>query len=889
MYSLIGDAFYKADGVTVNDWTYDLDFSYISTANNISTYKINNVELFTNGDFKIRISHDWAVSYGFTDLIFSGEPGNFIEDGVNVKVVSGKIYEISFIVDWSNNTHTLSFNILSPALTTSAVNSITPNSASCGGNITAQGNSPVTARGVCWNTSPNPTIVNSKTIDGTGTGTFTSSITGLTPSTTYYIRAYATNNAGTAYGNGISFTTLSVGSGVPILTTIAASSITFSTATSGGNINSDGGAAVTARGVCWSKSSNPTIADSKTTDGTGTGPFTSSITGLTLYTTYYVRAYATNNVGTGYGTEISFTTSAILSIGDSYQGGKVAYISQSGDPGYIVGETSGLIAAPSDQTNSIEWYNSSFTTTGATATELGTGNTNTTAIIINQGNTGSYAAKICRDYTGGGYNDWYLPSRDELNILYTNRAAIGGFSNLVYWSSSEINNNYALIQNWYNGGSNSGNLKSNQASVRAIRSFSSGAVMPTLTTTAASSITQNSATSGGTVTIDGGTIVTARGVCWSTSSNPTIADSKTIDGSGTGTFTSSITGITLGNIYYVRAYATNSVGTAYGNEINFTTTSMPTLTTTSVSSITSITAISGGNIAGDGGSTITVRGVCWSTSHNPIVTDNHTSDGSGTGAFSSSLTGLSINTIYYVRAYATNSIGTAYGIEISFTTYSGSTTDIDGNVYNTVTIGSQTWMAENLKTTKYNDGTGIPNITDNTTWAALTTGAYSDYSDTPSNSTTYGRLYNWYSVDNNATTKMASNGGKNVCPTGWHVPTDMEWTTLTNYLTDNGYQGSGNDIGKSMAAISGWHTSDEAGTVGNDQVSNNSSEFTALPGGIRSYNGSYYVLGQYGCWWSTTEYYPTVAWYRYILWDSAYVYPQSYGEQNGYSIRCLKD
>ena len=111
-----------------------------------------------------------------------------------------------------------------------------------------------------------------------------------------------------------------------------------------------------------------------------------------------------------------------------------------------------------------------------------------------------------------------------------------------------------------------------------------------------------------------------------------------------------------------------------------------------------------------------------------------------------------------------------------------SLTDIDGNDYKTVTIGTQVWMVENLKTTKYNDGTAIPNITDNTSWAALTTGAYCDNINTPSISTTYGRLYNWYAVDNNAGTKVASNGGKNVCPTGWHVPSDAEWTTLTTYL-----------------------------------------------------------------------------------------------------------
>ena len=188
----------------------------------------------------------------------------------------------------------------------------------------------------------------------------------------------------------------------------------------------------------------------------------------------------------------------------------------------------------------------------------------------------------------------------------------------------------------------------------------------------------------------------------------------------------------------------------------------------------------------------------------------------------------------------------------------GTITDVENNTYNTVKIGTQVWMSENLKTTKYNNGTAITNVTGNAVWLALTTGAYSDYNNTPANSTTYGRLYNWYAVDNNAATKAASNGGKNVCPTGWHVPTDAEWTTLTDYLIANGYNWDGtatfDRIAKSMEATSGWTTYATAGTVGNDQASNNSSGVTALPGGYRYYNGTYSNFGYYGYWWSSTEY-----------------------------------
>ena len=217
--------------------------------------------------------------------------------------------------------------------------------------------------------------------------------------------------------------------------------------------------------------------------------------------------------------------------------------------------------------------------------------------------------------------------------------------------------------------------------------------------------------------------------------------------------------------------------------------------------------------------------------------------------------------------------------------------DVDGNIYNTVNIGTQSWMKENLKTTKYNDGTVIPNVTADATWSTLTTGAYSDYNNNPANSTTYGRLYNWFTVDNNPATKVTSNGGKNVCPTGWHIPTDVEWTTLTDYLTNNGYGfgGSGNDIAKSMASTSGWTTDPTIGNVGNDQASNNSSGFTGLPSGYRNFDVSFSYINANGIWWSTTEFSASDGYDRYIFNNTAIVYRNSGNKHYGYPVRCLKD
>lgn len=192
-----------------------------------------------------------------------------------------------------------------------------------------------------------------------------------------------------------------------------------------------------------------------------------------------------------------------------------------------------------------------------------------------------------------------------------------------------------------------------------------------MSTTAVTDITMTGAQSGGNITSNGGAAVTARGVCWSTAANPTTADTKTVDGSGTGTYVSSLTGLTANTPYHVRAYATNSAGTAYGNDIEFTTLASPTLPTVETTAATSLTrtiAQGGGNVTSEGAAAVTERGVCWSTAVNPTTSNSHTHDGTGTGTYVSSIAGLSPNTTYHVRAYATNSVDTAYGDDLQFAT-----------------------------------------------------------------------------------------------------------------------------------------------------------------------------------------------------------------------------
>jgi hypothetical protein len=252
----------------------------------------------------------------------------------------------------------------------------------------------------------------------------------------------------------------------PVLVTTAVTAITGTTAISGGTITSDGGATVTSRGLVWGTS--PGASTFSTTSGAGTGTFSTNLTGLNISTTYYVRAFATNNVATVYGSEVSFTTITPPppAAGDNYGGGKIFYIFQPGDPGYVAGQYHGLIAATSD-TQGYRVFGCRGWPSG-TSTALGTGAANTTTLLgCNESN---FAAKLARAVRDGGYTDWYLPSKDELNKLYLNRNLVGNFIDVNYWSSSESNCCYAWYQKFSDGSQNDDD-KNAQKGIRAIRTF----------------------------------------------------------------------------------------------------------------------------------------------------------------------------------------------------------------------------------------------------------------------------------------------------------------------------------------------------------------------------------------------------------------------------------
>jgi uncharacterized protein (TIGR02145 family) len=480
------------------------------------------------------------------------------------------------------------------------------------------------------------------------------------------------------------------------------------------NITSDGGTSIISRGVCWSTNKDPSISDFKTADGTGIGNYTSSINGLLPGLTYYIRSYAVNSVGTGYGEQITVSTLSTV---------------------------------------------------------------------------------------------------------------------------------------------------------------------PLISTTPLTDVTATTLTSGGNIMSDGGSPILTRGVCWSTNHDPSYLDTKTNEGTGTGSFISLVTGLKPGSINQIRAFAVNKNGISYGSILTITTPVMlPTITTSSASNITEATAVCGGNITSNGGADILKRGVCWSTTTNPTINDNKSSDGTDIGTFISNLNGLppstiwlKPNTMYFVRAYATNNMGTSYGNEVSFTTKQGSggtVTDVDGNVYHTITIGTQVWFLENLRVTHYQNGDPIPNITDNNSWKGLTTGAYSWYNNDIYYKSTYGALYNYYTTID----------PRNMCPVGSHVPTDAEWLTLMNYLGGSG-----------MAAAK-LKEAGQAHWIDQSSETTNISGFTALPGGYRSTLGSFYFIGSNGFYYSKSTF--DVLYYnkgKGFSFLAIGVDSSDFEHTQGISVRCLKD
>jgi len=903
---------------------------------------------------------------------------------------------------------TTQVELTAPVVTTTEVSLIGLTKAVSGGNVTSDGGSEVTERGVCWSTTEDPTVdLTTKTTDGPGSGAFTSNITELTAGETYHVRAYATNSIGTSYGSDITFSTLTVAQ-VPTVTTTAASSIAMTTALSGGDITFDGGADVTERGVCWSVLADPTSdLTTKTSDGSGTGEFTSYISGLVAGTTYHIRAYATNSSGTGYGEDLTFETGTTavaptvittevtdLTLNSLKSGGNV--ISDGGDEV----TSRGMCLSTNSNPTTSDWSTYDGSGIGVFISSF-TGLSANTTYHIRAYATNSVGTSYGDDIQVTTLASESVPivTTTALTAITTSSAVSGGnitsdggawiSERGVCWSTEA--DPTASLATRTSDGSGTDEFTSNVTGLQGgttyhLRAYATNwvgtgygeelifttepAVIATITTNAVTENLGTTATSGGNITSDGGAMITMRGVCWGPTINPTISDSWTEDGTDAGSFTSLITGLAVGTTYHLRAYATNAIGTAYGQDIEFTTPNIPELITYDALSITPVSATVGGNITSDGGASLTERGICWNTSPDPTtdlatkvayyyagtgdyycdLTDlsasttyyvrayainsagtsygnsitfttlppvvatvytwgasavtldaassggevtasggatvtargvcwstatgptellyTKTIDGSGTGTFTSAVTSLAANTTYYLRAYATNSAGTSYGEEVIFKTSHSTLTDVEGNIYYAVEIGTQIWMRENLKTTKYQDGNFIPNVSDGGIWSTLTTGAYCWYdNDAATYKNTYGALYNWYTIIDSRV----------LCPTGWHVPTDAEWTTLADYLGGESVAG-----GKlKETGTTHWYDPNTGAT--------NETGFTSLPGGYRTEYGDFYEIRSTNHLWSSELYSGNYPWYRYLGYSMTNIY-RGYGiKASGMAVRCVKD
>jgi uncharacterized protein (TIGR02145 family) len=614
---------------------------------------------------------------------------------------------------------------------------------------------------------------------------------------------------------------------VPVLTTLEISNITAITATCGGNITDDGNSQIISRGVCWSTNAQPTIADNLTSDSTGVGAFVSIITGLTQNTTYNVRAYATNSEGTGYGNEMVFTT-----------------------------ETGSLpVVTTAPVTYTYFWY-------------LTGGN------VISDGNMPVRSRGVC----------WSTnQSPTILDTRTQDGTGTGTFESTITLPFSPLTTYYVRAYATNDVGTAYGGQNSFTAPcVRipeeeihlVLYSPSNGATGESLNTT----LKWRFGTNGS-------------GFCdvyLGTSSNQLnrIAEdnnSKMI----------TLNGLILGTTYYWRVIAkdiyapcNNDTSSIY----HFTTINAliaPSVATLSDTSFTSTTASVGGNVTNDGGNVVSEYGIFWGPNTDPELTGTKLKVGSGMGTFSTVITSLNPSSTYYVRAYATNVTGTGYGSQIRFHTGQRLTnttiSDVEGNVYHVVEIGSQVWMADNLKTTRYADGKPIPFINTNASWIALDINdkAYCWYDDNSSNKDIYGALYTWGAAMNGAASSTLSPSRvQGVCPAGWHLPSYAEWSTLGTYL--GGFNSAGGRMKET--GTEHWFFNNAAG---------NESGFTALPGGQREgtlgYLKNFRYLNNKGFWWTSQEVSDFQAAYFSLVNNSTSL-STSYSYKNyGYSVRCLRD
>ena len=642
------------------------------------------------------------------------------------------------------------FETLAPSPATVITNPITKvmtNSAVAGGCVKDDGGASVTERGVVYSLSKEPTTSNYKVKSGSGVGEYTCNLINLQDNAIYYVRAYAINSKGTVYGEERYFTTKEIT--LPSVYTLNATDVSYTSASVSGNVTDDGNAEVTERGIVYSKIQNPTISDDKIRKGSGIGSFTCNLTDLQDGVTYYVRAYATNLKGTAYGEEKSFTTKTInLPTVSTTNISNISYTSAT---------ISGNVSKDG----------------GANVTERGIvystskGPTTSNSKVKNGSSTGSFSCNLSNLQDG---------------VTYYVRTYATNLKGTAYGEE---------------------------------KSFTTKTItLPTVSTSAANDISSTSAIVGGNVSNDGGATVTEHGIVYSTSQNPNISNTKIKSGYGMGSFDCHLTDLQDNMTYYVRAYAINSKGVAYGEQILFKTKeiTLPVVLTFTIDDVGWTTARISGNVINDGNATITERGIVYSTSQNPKTSNRKVKNGSGIGSFSCYLSDLQEGVTYYARAYAINSKGVAYGEEVSFTTriLTGSE-----NSYTWVDLGlSVKWATYNVGATKPEEygsyfawGEVEPKECYNWSTYKWCNGSYNTL-------TKYNDVSSYGTVDNKTILDLSDDAAYMNWGGSWRMPTEAEAQELIRechgfFTTQNGVKGfiffSKKNDNSIFLPASGWY------------------------------------------------------------------------------------
>ncbi len=573
-----------------------------------------------------------------------------------------------------------------PQVSTKEVFNVTEASIFSGGDVISEDYT-IKSRGICYSTEHNPTIEDNCVAASPTTGSFSSKITNLEEGKKYYIRAYVTYINGVIYGNEVEY----YKSIIPTIPTINIDKITENTASCVAEIVSQD-LEITERGVCYSTTEEPTINNYISKSGSGAGSFTANLTDLTQNTTYYVRAYAKYVFGVIYSEISEFKTLKAPEVTTS----SVSNVTETS------ATCGGEIISPDKEITErgVCYGTSSNPTISNSVVKSGVGAGSYTCSLTGLTNGTTYYVRAYAKYSGGtiygNINSFEtkttpIVTTSSVTNLTENSATCGGSVTSPSYSITERGICYGTSENptvsnsVVKSGSGTGSFTATLSNLsihttyyaRAYAKYENGVIygeiktfytskVPTITISEVTNITDTSASCGGDIT-SADYSITERGICYSTSSNPTVSNSVVKSGSGTGSYTCSLTGLTNGTTYYVRAYAKYELGVIYSESREFRTLESPEVTISSVSNETETSAICGATVVSPDYS-ITERGICYSTSSYPTVSNNVVKSGTGTGSFSCSLTGLTNGTTYYVRAYAKYSGGTIYGPINSFKT-----------------------------------------------------------------------------------------------------------------------------------------------------------------------------------------------------------------------------